>query len=697
MSDQTQLGRLLRPASVAIVGASAEPGSVGANTLANLKRFGYAGDVHLVSRKGGVIDGRACLTSIDELPMGTDAAILVVPAAVAREAVEACARRGVGGAVVFASGFAEQDDAGARAQDELAEIARKTGLAVMGPNCIGFVNYVDNAPLTFENVELNAPSGPGVCVVAQSGAMAGNIRYALLGRGTPVTHSISTGNEAVIAAEDCVDLLIDDPRVSLFAVFVEQVRDPANFLALAGRAKRAGKPIALLHSGRGARAREAAKTHTGALAGDYAVMRAFVERAGVVLVEGLDELFDVTALLARDPKPRAGGLALMSNSGALRGLGLDLADDIGVSLPAFSTNTIDALKAVLPGFAMIDNPLDVTAAAMAKPSIFGDAARAILDDPAFGSLLVAAMGGGKPQQLSKWRALQPVLSEAGKRVALCYLGDDYPLNEDVLGGIRASGVPFFRSPERAIRAFGRLQQWSAQVAAPRPPAPAAPRVDLPRNAALAECRGKQVLRDLGIPVPRGALAQNASEARAIAADIGYPVALKAQAAALAHKSDVGGVLLNIENEARLDAAFIRLMADVERRAPGVRLEGALVERMAPGDGVEMIVGARRDPQWGPALLIGLGGVWTEALGDARVLPAGAGAAEIAAEVRMLKGAAVLNGLRGGPARDVAAFAAIAEKIGALMLANPEIVEIDLNPVNVYASGALALDALIVVG
>ncbi len=696
---QMALARLIRPASVVIVGASAEPHSIGANVYANLKRFGFAGEVHFVSRKGGEFDGRQALASIDDLQPGIDAAVLVTPASFVRESLEACARRGIGGAVVFASGFSEQDAAGAIAQREFAEIAERAGLAVIGPNCIGLVNYANATPLTFEPVELNALSGPGVCVIAQSGAMSGNIRYALQGRGTPVSHSISTGNEAVIAAEDCIELLIDDTSVRLFAVFVEQIRRPQNFLRLCERARAAGKPVVLLHSGRGVRAREAAKTHTGALAGDYATMRCCVERAGVLLVEGLDELFDVCALLARYPRPAAGGLAVLSNSGALRGVGLDLADDIGLSIPPFSAETAATLKAVLPSFATVDNPLDVTAAAMTKPHMFGDSARAVLADPAIGYLLVAAMGGGKPQQMSKWKAVQAELEGAQKPAALCYLGDDYPLNGDFLAEVRASGVPFFRSPERAIRAFGRIAKWSEQQAQHFTPAPTAPALNVDHKGPLAEWRCKKLLSALGVHAPRGRLAKTLKDARTIAAEIGYPVALKAQADTLAHKSDVGGVIIGISNDTQLETAFKLLNANVKSALPGLTLDGALVEKIAPKGGLEMIVGARRDPQWGAVLLIGLGGVWTEALHDARLLPAGAGAAEIAVELQKLKGAALLGPMRGAPARDVEALCELAETIGALMLANPGILEIDLNPVNVYAKGegALALDAVIAAG
>ena len=691
------LARFLRPRSIAVVGASPEPLSVGNNVLVNLRSFGFAGDLHFVSRTRAEIDGVACAPTIDDLPMGVDALVLIVPAQAVPESIEACVRRGVGGVVVFASGFSEQDEAGALAQAAFARTAREAGMAVLGPNCIGCVNYADGVPLTFEPVEPRPTRGPGVCVIAQSGAMQGNVRYALMARGVPVAQSISTGNEAVLSAEDYLDLLIEDPSISAFSLFVEQIRDPQRFLSLARRARAAAKPIVLLHPGQSSRAREAAKSHTGALAGDHAIMRACVEREGVILVGGLDELFDVTTLVARYPAPVTGGVGVLSNSGALRGFSLDFCEEIGLDLPELSPSAHEGLRKVLPSFATIDNPLDITAAGMQKPSLFGDSAAVMLDDPRVGFLLVAAMGGGKPQQLNKWRAMQPVLQAATKPVALAYLGDDYPLDAQFMQEMRDSGIPFFRSPDRALRALARLAAHGRAQPPSHAPAPPASPLALDIHGPVTEWRGKEILNALGIATPQGGLARDLDEARAIAARIGYPIVIKAQADALAHKSEAGGVIVGLADEAALVEAHGRLLANVRAYDPALTLDGVLVERMAPRGGLEMIVGARRDPLWGPVIVVGLGGVWTEALHDARLLPAQASQGEIVAALDQLKGAALLGGLRGAAPRDVEAVGRIAAAIGALMLADPRIVEIDVNPVNVYAQGegALALDALII--
>jgi acyl-CoA synthetase (NDP forming) len=552
-------------------------------------------------------------------------------------------------------------------------------------------------PLTFEPVQSVLPSGPGICAIAQSGAMAGNIRMALLAGNVPVAYTFSTGNEAVLGAEDIIEGLLDDPAVQLFSVFVEQIRHPKRFLALAAECRRRGKPIVLMHPGRSARSREAAKSHTGALAGDHAVMRAFVASEGVVLVESLDELFDVSRLLTRYPQPAAGGAGIMSNSGALRGFSLDFCEQIDLSLPELADATCAELKQVLPDFAAIDNPLDITAQGMQKPSLFGDSAQALLRDKQVGALLVAAMGGSPAQQMAKWKSLRPALEAAEKPVALAFLGDNWPLSEECLVDIKDSGVPFFRSPDRAMRAFAHMMRYgrtlvetqqradvSVAVSGTVPPGP------------VVEYRGKAMFAEAGIAVPRGALARSSNDAVAVARDLGFPVVLKAQAAALMHKSDVGGVAVGIADEAALRAAWETMMARISAARPELVLDGILVEAMAPSGGIELIAGARRDPAWGEVLMVGLGGVWAEALGDVRLLPADASAGRIAAELDRLKGARLLHGYRGSPPCNVAALVDALIRIGALIRAVPTLSEIDVNPLVVYPAGqgVLALDALL---
>jgi acyl-CoA synthetase (NDP forming) len=598
--------------------------------------------------------------------------------------------------VVFASGFGEAGVDGRAAQDRLAATARDGGVALLGPNCLGLINYAANIPLTFEILAAPPPArGPSIGIIAQSGAMAGTIRYALTGKGLPVSHVVSTGNEAGLGAEDFLAHLVDDTATSTITLFLEQIRRPRLFLRLAARARGKRKPVILLHPGRSTRAREAAQSHTGALAGNYEVMRTWLTREAVVLVDTLDELFDTSAILHRYPRPSAQGAAVLTNSGAFRGLTLDFADEFGLPLPEITEPTKRALAAVLPPLAVPDNPLDVTTGGMTNPDLFGASAQALLADPGIGSLIVSVIGGGPRQQMDKARSLIPVLQGSEKPVSLVYMGDESPLDTDCAQFIRQSGVPFLRSPDRALRAMARVAAFGRALSAPRgsaPPVTAPPR---PAPGIVPEYRAKAFLAGLGVAVPASGLARTYEEARSVATRLGYPVVLKAQAAALPHKSDAGGVLAGIDDEAALAAGWRKVDNAVRAARPDVTLDGILVEAMA-APGLELILGARRDEDWEPVLVVGLGGVWAEALGDVRLLPADASETEIVVALKALKGAALLSGFRGLPSVDLAPVARVAATLGGLIRAAPDIAEIEINPLMAYADGVLALDALMVV-
>src|SRR5438477_2079852 len=358
----SRLDRLLRPRSVAIVGISPEPGHMGGSVLANLERCGFAGPIHLVSRSRGEFNGRPCVPSIDDLPQGVDIAVLVVPQSVVIDAIGALGRCGVGTAIVFASGYAEVGEAGRAEQEKLTAAAHAANVAVLGPNCIGMCSYAVGAALTFEfNVEPPPASAkPNIGMVAQSGAMAAIMRMAFLAKGLGASFCLSTGNEADLTAEDFLAGLIDDADTQVAALFVEQIRKPKKFLALAAGARAIGKPIVLMHAGRSQRARTSANSHTGALTGDHAVATALLRHAAVTVVDTLEELIDTTDLLARC-QPPVKGPGIITNSGAVKGFALDFCDQLGFDIPRLAPATIGRLKATLPTFASLDNPLDITA------------------------------------------------------------------------------------------------------------------------------------------------------------------------------------------------------------------------------------------------------------------------------------------------------------------------------------------------
>jgi len=690
----SRIERLLRPRSVAIVGVSPDPAHPGSTVLANLERCKFEGAIHLVSRSRPEFNGRACVPSIDDLPFGVDVAVLVVPQAVVIDSIGALGRRGVGAAIVFASGYAEMADAGRAEQEKLTAAARTANVAVLGPNCIGMCSFDFGAALTFEfNVERQAASArPKIGMAAQSGAMAAIMRMAFLSKGLGITYYISTGNEADLGVEDFLSALVDDEETKVVALFVEQVRKPQLFLEAARRARVAGKPIVLLLAGRSQRAQASARSHTGALAGDYATTTALLRHAAVNVVETVEELLDVTEVLAR-MKPPVKGPGIITNSGAVKGFALDFSDSLGFDVPRLAPATVDALKAALPAYASLENPVDITAHVLRDLSLWPKTAAALLADPDVGSLCLAMVAGTPKYAMDKFDALAPALAQSEKPAVVALLGDDFPVPPEFLAAFREKGVPVLRSTERALRALAHATAYGQALAAKPSEAVAIEAPPLPARGTLPEYRGKHYLEALGIPIPQGRLARDVAEAKGIAQRIGYPVALKAQAAALAHKSEAGGVALNIADDAALDAAWKEMRARLKAR-PDLTLDGMLVERMA-GKGVEMIVGARRDPEWGPVVLAGLGGIWTEALKDVRLMPPDLSPDQIVAEINKLKGARALHGFRGAPPVDVGAVADVAARIGALMRARPEIREIDINPLIAYPEGVLALDALIV--
>ncbi|MCW3848612.1 acetate--CoA ligase family protein [Sphingomonas sp. LB-2] len=692
------IARLLTPRSVVIVGASPTPGALGASVLANLERHRFAGDIHLINPKRDTIGDRPCLKSIEELPFGVDAAVLAIPGPAVVPALHALAARGVGAAVLFAAGFAEGGEEGLAAQAEIARIAAEHDMVIEGPNCLGLVNYVDGIPLTFvETPAARLDGAPGIGIVSQSGAMAVVLGTILMAKQLGISISVSTGNEAASGAEDYVEHLIGEPNTRVIGMIVEQFRNPARFLALANRARAAGKTIVLLHPGKSAAARESAATHTGAMAGDWDVMRVMVERAGVVLVDSLEELGDVLDIALRARPVGCGGTAVLAESGAFKALTLDLCEAIGLALPALADATVAAMREALPDFIPVSNPMDLTAQALVDPDLYRRTLAPLLADEAIAAVVLAII---QTDQATAARKFPPIIDAIrglapDKPVIFAGLDEGAEFDPAYIADLRALGVPYFPSADRAFRALRQLSSRAERDVAASPLTPH--RLDSLPSGIIPEYRAKQLLGPAGIPFPAGVLARSVGEAQAIAARIGYPVVLKAQASALSHKSDAGGVILGLGDADELAEGWDRLHANIAAHAPGLALDGVLVEAMG-ARGTELIVGARNDPDWGPVILIGFGGVQAELLKDVRLLPHDLTHAAVLAELRALKGAALLEGFRGSPPLDIDAVADLVCGLGAVLAGNPAIREIDLNPVIAYprGEGVVALDALMLV-
>jgi acetate---CoA ligase (ADP-forming) len=451
--------------------------------------------------------------------------------------------------------------------------------------------------------------------------------------------------------------------------------------------------VVLMLAGRSAKARKAAQSHTGALVGDYATVRTQVEDSGGLVVGTMDEATDLVAILQRFPVPPTKGVGVLTASGAYVGLTNDFAEDIALDLPELDPATLKTISDTLPAYGNYGNPLDTTAGF--TPTMLPAVTKALIDDPNVGMLFIS-FPINTPIPI---RAFNEGMAHSSKPKVMVALGDTWELGDDVMAAVNESPALFSRSSDRMLRAIALYNRYGRLLARNPVAAAAAPIAGLPQlgKGAQPEWLGKKVLAAAGIGIPDGGLARTVEEAFILAKKIGYPVVLKAQAAALSHKTEAGAVALNLADETALRAAWDAIMRNVRRAAPDVKLDGALIEKMSPR-GIELMVGAKRDAGWGTVLLLGLGGIWVEALGDIQVLPASADAAAIVAALGKLRAARLLAGVRGAPPADVEAAAQVVLAIGRLMQAIPDIAEIDVNPLMVHAKGegATALDALLVV-
>lgn len=704
-NKQLDINPILRPSSVAIIGMSTKPGSASQVVLNNLLAGGYTGTVHLVGRSGGSFEGRTILSSVSELPEHVGLAILMVPSSAVLETITDCVSRKVRGAVCFASGFAEMGEEGRNQQQEIASVARAGNLTLLGPNTVGYFNYVDAFYVMMVQLvlppKLDPSQGPAIAVVAQSGGVGAHIAASLLARGVPLSYMMTTGNEAQTGLADLIRFFATDEHTGAVVVYAEQIKSAPEFVAAVRIAREHGKAVILLHPGRSELSQEAAKSHTGALAGNHAAMQLMAEYTGATVVDSLEEAIDVGQLLLRYPSSPVGGLGLVTASGAICGLVQDYVEPLGLELPDLAPAQADALREHLPEFLPPRNPLDLGTLFTYKPELIEIGVSNVLADPSVGSLLVSmAMPGPEASLIWLGHYLNGTASQSQKPAIFVMQNEDVPLAPEFVDEARRNRAIIMRSPERAIRALARITKFGrrqAELKNHSTTTPVSTRQDLELGSGTqTEWIGKRALKKLGINVPKGGLATTTDEAVRIANAIGYPVVIKAQASTLAHKSEVGGVLLNISDDSALRDSWTQLHDNVRRAAPELELEGVLVEAMGER-GLELVVGATRDPQWGPVLMVGLGGVWVEALGDIQLLPPQLPQPAIIDRLLSLKARKLLTGFRGTHAVDLKAVAEAVATVGQLMLDHPEISEIDINPLVAYPEGrgVVALDALIV--
>lgn len=685
------LRRLFYPQSVALVGAS-ERSPWSRLLHANIERVGFAGRVYAVNKSGAAAHGYPGYCSCGELPEPVDCAYLFVPLEAVLDAFDDLAAAGIKSAVILTSGFAEAGADGAKLQDELTRRARAAGVVFLGPNCLGFANLAARAAMT--PTPFHPPFLAGkVALVSQSGATGIEIAEMAHDSNIGLSMCIATGNEAMLDTAACVDFLIDDEHTQVIMVFAEAIRDTATFAAAARRALAKKKAIVMLKAGATELTAKVAAAHTGSLVGDDAVFDAACRQLGVIRVPALEDLVVTAGLLAHTGPLAVPGVGIVSISGGACTLIADRAEAHGMSLPVFSPATRALLREAVPGPGEPLNPFDITGLAVRDPALFERVLTAIGDDPAIGFVgcVYSMPWNEKWEKVPAIEAIGRALAKLGKPSAM--LNQTHrPLTQKSRDIMAETGVPaVFGGIETVVAALGRISAWSGRVEQGPGLSPG------PVNLAGQRPEGERAVLDYlasrGVPVIPAKLARTRAEAVDFASMLGSPVALKIASPDIAHKTDVGGVQLNLQGDAAVGAAFDAILAAVCAAQPEARLDGVLVSPMRSG-GIEILVGTVRDPQWGQTLAVGLGGVWVEALADTqlRLLPVTAG--EAREMLGGLRAAKLLQGFRGTPAADLDRLAEVIAAIGDAALAlGDQLTTLEVNPLWVRGAEIEALDGL----
>ncbi|CEJ09735.1 succinyl-CoA synthetase subunit beta [bacterium YEK0313] len=701
-----RLEPLINPASIAILGASADPGRVGGMPLQLLLQHRFAGPIYPINPKYQEISGLRCYPDIEALPGPVDLIALAVAAREVVPQLRRAAAKGIRSAIVFASGFAETNDAeGRRLQDEFEACVAALGIPVAGPNCMGFANLKTHAYTAFASVfrDIAPPeSGHRVALVTQSGNVCAAVYAASRKRDVRFSSVINTGNEAGVEFSEYLEYFADQPETETIAGYVEGLRDGERFRRVAERLRREMRPFIILKIGDTAKGAEAAASHTASLAGSQKVYRAVFDDLNVMMADDLAHMADLVHLSGFRARRAGSRVAILTISGALGALLSDKFVKAGADVPTLPAAVQQVLRAGIPDYGMVSNPVDLTGNVVNQHGFMRDALAALQACEEIDTIVVYAPG-------YLLQRLSPAMIEAaGTSHKLIAAIDTF--NAKNHAELEAAGIPVFDDTARAVAALSIFGRWSERAGAPsaaassgsRSVAAAQPMARL--DAAIAagrrtldEVEGKQFLSAFGLPVAAERIAASAEEAAMAAAELGWPVVVKVLSPDIPHKSDCGGVRLGITSADEARAAFQAVTAAARHAHPAARILGVVVQTQEPS-GAEVLVGVTRDPVFGPVMTVGLGGVFTEILGDVehRTLPVDAGRAE--AMVRRLKAFALLDGARGRPKCDVPALcAAMAALSEAVLAAGGRIAEIEINPLIVreQGRGVVALDALVV--
>jgi acyl-CoA synthetase (NDP forming) len=696
------MSKLFYPRSVAVIGASERAGAPAGVVFTNMLEAGWRERLYPVHPKAEKVYGVPAFASMADVPDEVDCVVIGVAADKVTAALEEAAAWGARAAVILASGFAELGEDGRTRQAEVVAVARAAGMAVCGPNCLGLVNVVEGIPLYSAKVWQELPRG-GLAILSHSGS--GAISLSASGR-LGLSHVVSAGNSAVCDLADYLAFLAEDEVTKAAALFMETIHDPRAFERAMTAMHAAGKPVAVLRIGRSKSGAAASAVHTGSLVSSNEAFDEFFRRNGVLVADDMDELIETACLMTTlKSRPSAPGVGLINVSGGEVAHACDVAESIGLTFPTLAETTLRILASMLPSFATPSNPLDVTGAVFADPGLYPRCLTALASDPSIGLLTVvqgapAALGQDGADNYRKIADNVADYARTGDKPVVFMSNISGGIHPLVRAPLDEAGVPVLQGTRAALKAVLNLSR-------PPKPAPEMRRSPIPQQEKwvtrlksgrpFSEHDSKAFLRDHGVTTTMESLARSADESAAIAAELGFPAVLKIASEDLPHKTEVGGVALNLNNETEVRAAYAKIMESVAEHAPDASIDGVLVQQMVTG-GVEAIVGLTRHPPFGLAVVVGAGGVLVELLKDAALGLPPFDAREAQRLIESTRLNTLLQGFRGAPAADSAALANLIAMISEIAVAYDQYIEaIDLNPVAVLprGAGAIVLDALLV--
>jgi acetate---CoA ligase (ADP-forming) len=697
------LDTFFAPASIALIGASRDQEKIPGRLLSMLRRNEFPGKLYPINPNYGDIDGLPCYPSIAAVGQSIDLAIVMIPARAVLGALRECAAAGVRNAVIISSGFAEEGGDSAAMQDAIADLARITGMRISGPNAEGFYSEAQRVAATFSPTVDVKPDAPRLIattrrigIVAQSGGIGFAIYHRAKALGIALSYVVSAGNESDLGAGEFLDYMVQDASTDVILLFIEGIRDVEKFLAAARRAAETGKPVIVTKVGRSGAGERAAASHTASMAGWSAAYDAVFAKYGFIVSNDLDEAVTIAAVLTTNPMPKGDRVGVLTVSGGAGIWGADTVSMQGLQVPELSAPIQAEIRALIPSYGSARNPIDVTAQGVHSGGLQKSIDLLSTSDEVDAVLVVLSLSSDSRMPF-KQAELKPVISAQNKpivfysytlpslfaRVELAASG------VVVLSGLTHVGVAMRHMVQRAK--FRLAPPVGTPLSAPRDVS------SYLKSATLSEADSKSLLRDAGIALPDEVLVTEKSELDAAIARIGFPLVMKIQSRDIPHKSEVGGVRINITTKGEAFAAYQMLLDNAHRHRPNAVIQGVLVGPMAK-KGVEIIVGSLLDATFGPMVMVGLGGITTELFRDVVYRPAPVGAAEAAAMLAELKAAPLLNGFRGAAQSDIPALSQLISQLSLLAARYSEQVsEIELNPVVVHpqGQGATIVDALVV--